>query len=86
MHLWSLELPGNLTGVHYWAQKRRIRRGFQSLNRSRKNVEVINRIAMDNDGIQVSSRQGNEIEIRNFCWIISEIDFKSLKLAPALVL
>lgn len=23
---------------------------------------------------------------RNFCWIMSEIDFKSLKLAPALVL
>lgn len=75
------------------SKKRRIRRGFQSLNRSRKHVEVINRIAMDNDGSQVSSRQVNEIEalfvwnvFRNFCWIMSEIDFKSLKLAPALIL
>lgn len=48
---------------------------------------------MDNDGSQVSSRQVNEIEalfvwnvFRNFCWIMSEIDFKSLKLAPALIL
>lgn len=79
--------------VHYWAQQRRMRRGFQSKIDPTQTVEVIYRIAMDNDRVQVPSGQGDKLQALTvcvyfklkFCGIISEMGFKSLKLQPARV-
>lgn len=53
--------------VHYRAQQRRMRRGFQSKIDPTQTVEVIYRIAMDNDRVQVSSRHSNKLQGLTVC-------------------